>query len=393
MLPHLRQQFNSRFSSEKYSRFLKRMNALCGAPISFRISETPCFFPKKLVDAMAEAGKQLILQLVENPVYRTESRRAIPAEYDVPNETARPLFVQADFGLVEANGVYSPRLVEVQAFPTLYAFQPVLAQQYQEVFQIATTASYLLGNITLDGYQALVRRAILGEQDPENVILLEIDPRNQKTLPDFILTDRLCGIKTVCVRDVVRKSNKLYYPVDGRLVPIHRIYNRAVVDELIRRKPPMTFRFHDQVDVEWAGHPNWFFRISKFSIPYLQHPTVPAAFFLDRIEEIPRHLDRYVLKPLFSFAGQGVIIGPSRQDIDAIPKTERSRYILQERLEFAPVIATPHGLTKAEIRVMYLWLDELRAVTTIVRMGRGLMMGVDYNKDMEWVGASVAFCE
>jgi hypothetical protein len=84
-----------------------------------------------------------------------------------------------------------------------------------------------------------------------------------------------------------------------------------------------------------------------------------------------------------------VVIGPTREQIDTVKHPEH--YILQERMTFAPLIETPFGLTKAEVRVMYIWLDELRAVTTIIRMGRGKMMGVDQNRDMEWVGASAGF--
>jgi hypothetical protein len=140
--------------------------------------------------------------------------------------------------------------------------------------------------------------------------------------------------------------------------------------------------------VEWAGHPNWYFRISKFSIPYLKHASVPKTWFLDRLNEIPPDLENYALKPLYSFAGLGVVIAPTKKDVAAIPVEKRPYYILQERMHFEPVIATPFGGTKAEVRVMYIWLDELTPVMTIIRMGRGLMMGVDHNKNMEWVGAS-----
>ncbi|MDQ6700752.1 MAG: hypothetical protein M3Z36_11275, partial [Acidobacteriota bacterium] len=151
------------------------------------------------------------------------------------------------------------------------------------------------------------------------------------------------------------------------------------------------FDFRDNLEVEWAGHPNWFFRISKFSLPWLKHPSVPKTWFLNKLEEHPSDLHNYVLKPLYSFAGLGVTIGPTSADIESVPANRRSEYILQERISFQPVIETPFGPTQTEIRIMYVWLDELRAVTTIVRMGRGKMMGVDHNRDLEWVGASAGF--
>jgi hypothetical protein len=174
-------------------------------------------------------------------------------------------------------------------------------------------------------------------------------------------------------------------------VPIRRIYNRAIVDELQRKQVKLAFDWRDDLDVEWAGHPNWYFRISKFSIPYLRHESVPKTWFLDKLEQVPDDLQNYALKPLYSFAGLGVVIAPKKEDIASIPAEKRGEYILQERLHFEPVIDTPFGGTKAEVRVMYVWLDQLQAVLTIIRMGRGLMMGVDHNRNMEWVGASAGF--
>ena len=203
---------------------------------------------------------------------------------------------------------------------------------------------------------------------------------NAKTRPDFLLTEKMLGIQTVCITKIRKSGRELFYEQYGKRVRIERIYNRTIVDELERKgvKPPFDFR--DDLDVEWAGHPNWYFLISKFSIPW----------FLDQLPEIPADLENFVLKPLFSFAGLGVVIAPSRADIDAIPAAKRGEYILQERMNFTPVIDTPYGETKVELRIMYVWLDELLPVLTIVRMGRGSMMGVDQNKGMQWVGSSAA---
>jgi hypothetical protein len=220
---------------------------------------------------------------------------------------------------------------------------------------------------------------------------MEIDPLHQKTLPDFLLTEKLLGVRTVDIVDIKKDRSHLYYERGGKSIPIERIYNRAIVDELERKNVKLNFDWRDELAVEWAGHPNWYFRISKFSIPYLKHESVPKTWFLDRLEEIPPDLENYALKPLYSFAGLGVVIAPTKEDIAAIPAERCPDYILQERMHFEPVIETPFGGTKAEVRVMYVWLDELTPVLTIIRMGRGLMMGVDHNKNMEWVGASAGF--
>jgi hypothetical protein len=394
MIPTLRQQFNASFTPEKYQTFLRRIDDACGTHVQFRLSETPCFFPETLLQRMVEAGKVLIRQLVESPDYLARSNASIPEEFRVPNEPAHPMFVQVDFGLVrDAGGELQPKLVELQAFPSLYAYQVTLAQSGIDVYGLnerdsGSELKYFLSGLDEKSYRELLRSAIVGNHDPENVILMEVHPLAQKTLPDFLLTEKMLGVRTVDIETIKKHGSQLYYERNGGRVPIRRIYNRAIVDELQRKNVSLGFDWRDDLDVEWAGHPNWYFRISKFSIPYLRHESVPKTWFLDQLDRVPDDLQNYALKPLYSFAGLGVVIAPKKEDIEAIPAEKRAEYILQERLHFEPIIETPFGATKAEVRVMYVWLGELRAVLTIIRMGRGLMMGVDHNRNMEWVGAS-----
>jgi hypothetical protein len=392
MIPHLRNHFNRSFTPEKYQLFLQQMDQHCGMHMKFRNCETPCFFPKSLLDRMATYGQELVEQLMNDPRYLAASREAVPVKFRVPRETPHPLFIQVDFGLMrDETGELQPRLVEIQGFPSLYAYQLALARHYLQVYELDSNLEFLLGDLTIETYRQLLRKAILGEQSPENVVLMEIDPAEQKTLPDFLLIERLCGIKTICISEILKEGNLLYCSHNGKHVPIHRIYNRVIVDELVRKVRSFSFRFEDDLQVEWAGHPNWFFRISKLSLPYLRHPCVPKTWFLHQLDTLPGDPKNYVLKPLFSFAGSGVIIGPTEEELATIAPDQRANYILQERVQFEPVIETPCGATQAEVRIMYLWMNELRPVTSIVRMGRGKMMGVDHNQDMEWVGASAGF--
>ena len=394
MIPRLRRQFNAQFTSDKYRRLLEGLDRACGTHIKFRNSETPCFFPKSLLDRMVADGRELIHQVVDNPEYRRQSESSIPPQFRLPGETPRPLFVQVDFGLVRgAGGELEPKLVEIQGFPSLYAYQVTLAEQYQQAYGLGRDVHFLPPGMDVETYYGLLRRAIVGDCEPENVALLEIDPFQQKTLPDFLLTQRICQIPIVNAFDVIQEGKRLFYPRDGRRVPIRRIYNRVIFDELLRKGKTLPFELRDELKVEWAGHPNWFFRISKLSIPFLRHRSVPKTWFLSDVDPLPEDLDGYVLKPLYSFAGLGVAIGPSRDQLAAIPPEKRAEYILQERLEFEPVIETPCGPTKVEVRIMFFWLDELQNGPTLLRMGRGQQMGVDYNRDMDWVGASAGFYE
>ena len=214
MIPFLRKQFNDGFTPEKYSAFLRRVDEVSGTHVQFRLAETPCFFPKSLIDRMASNGKELIRQLVDNPAYLLKSDEAVPAEFKVPNEPDHPMFVQVDFGLVKDSlGELQPKLVELQAFPSLYAYQGPLAEAYIDVYGLDGRLKYFLSALDTSSYRELLRRAIVGAHDPENVILMEIDPAQQKTLPDFLLTEKMLGVRTVDIVDIRKEGSHLYYAV------------------------------------------------------------------------------------------------------------------------------------------------------------------------------------
>ncbi len=383
----LREIFNRGFTGEKYARFQEIVNQRCGVEVPFRLCETPCFFDWEFMHQLSGDGADLLDQLTTDEYLRA-SQRAVPPAFRAPNEPQLPLFAVVDFGVVRnERGLLEPRLVEIQAFPSLYAFQPVLAQSYIDAYEMPGDLRYLLEGLDMRAYKKLLEESILAGHDPAEVVLLEIDPERQKTRCDFAVTEQFLGIRAVCITRVRKRGIKLYYDLDGREVQIRRIYNRVIIDELLALGIQPAFDWRDELDVEWAGHPNWFFRISKFSLPFLKHPSVPPSRFLSDLQAWPEDLDQWVLKPLYSFAGRGVVLGPSREEIEAIPAAERDQWLLQRRVDFTPVIETPEGATKAEIRVMYIGG---RPVTHIIRMGRGAMMGVDHNKDLTWVGASAA---
>ena len=406
MLEPYRTAFNERFTLGKYAELLRLLDERTRTKVEFRVAETPCFFAAELMQRLARTGVELTEQLLGNEQYMRDSDAAIPEEYRVPGEDAHPHFMTVDFGLVrDAAGELQPQLVEMQAFPSVYGYQVVLSELYRQVYELDERLEYLFGGMDNVAYWSVLREVIVGRHAPENVVLLEIEPEQQKTLPDFHVHEDRLDIRTVDIAKVVKEGNRLFYKPDGErrenraLVPIERIYNRAIVDELVRKGVELPFDYRDELDVEWAGHPNWYFRISKFSIPYLEHPAVPSAVFLDDwyagrgIERLPADRERWVFKPLYSFAGKGIQFAPTNEDLAAIPVEERHNYLLQERVQFVPVIRTPEGMTQAEIRILYAWPDggKMTPLTSLVRMGRGLMMGVDHNRDRTWVGGSAAF--
>jgi len=419
VIPEFRRQFNAAYTDEGYRALLERLHRVSETRVEFRIAETPVFVPKAFLEGIAEEGGALALRLIGDKEYLAAARRAIPEGYEAANETPRPQFLTADFALVRApHGALVPRLVEIQAFPSVFAYQAVLCSTYREVFGLSEELSTFLGGLDEAGYWSLFARTVLAGHDPENVVLTEVDPLHQKTLPDFNCTAKRLGIAVVDITQLEAIGNKLHYRnAQGRLTPIHRIYNRAIADEMIGRSIRLPFDWTHPWDVEWAGHPNWYFLISKFSVPWLSQggasqAVVPPAVFLDdfmngagrtKLEaagiSFPANInqgsvyDDLLLKPLFSFAGKGIQFGPSQGQLEAIAPEERSGYLLQQRMDFVSTIDTPQGMTQAEFRILYLWPEggSLTPALSLVRLGRGRMMGVDHNKNQAWVGASSAF--
>jgi hypothetical protein len=388
VIPRLRQAFNASWTREEYEAYKARLAEAAGCRIGFRLCETPVFLPAALRDAMVQGALELWDQLLE-PAALERSKAAVPREWDVPGSDDHPLFAQADFAIAEEDAGLVPRLIELQAFPSLYAFQFLQGRLCLDMAP-GEPLSFLLSGLDETGYLRVVGEAILGGLPAENVVLLDLDPPGQGTYPDFTATERLFGIRAVCPTDVERRGRELWYDRDGRKTRVLRVYNRLIVDELVEKKVQLPFRYTDELDVEWAGHPNWFFRWSKHALPSLRHPLVPEARLLSDFDRVPDDLDRWVLKPLFSFSGTGVKVDPTPEDLAAVPEEERPNTLLMRRVEYAPVVETADGQrSRVEVRVMFVWHQgRPLPVTTLARLSQGRMMGVKFNRDKTWVGST-----
>ena len=390
----LRSKFNADFTPEKYAAFLRCVNESEKWPADFRLSETPIFLTSEFRDEVVRAANEIVAQ-TRTSAFSQHARNAIPEGLKVPNEASHPNFVVVDFGICAEGTRLIPRLIELQAFPSLFGFQLLVLHCLRKAYPaIPRNWTSSFGGIKDHAYIELLRRTIVADADPENVILLEIEPEKQKTRIDFAATKTLLGIRSVCLTKIKKRGRQLFYERDGREVRIERIYNRVIFDELLRRPElGIGFGFHDDLDVRWVGHPNWYFRISKHSLPFLNTEHSLPAFFADEFPADAR-IDNYVLKPLYSFAGLGVDMEPTREKLSALENPRN--WILQKKVSYAEFVRTPGGpKSKAEIRMMFIWPEngEPILVNNLVRMSQGKMMGVDFNKDKTWVGSSIALHE
>jgi len=393
--PQLRSRFNADFTPQKYAALVRCVNETEKWPADFRISETPIFMTREFTDEVTRAANEIIT-IMRMPEFAKHAACAVPEGLEVPNESAHPNFLVVDFAICAEDNRLVPRLIELQAFPSLFGFQLLLLGCIRKAYPIIPrnwTSSF--GGIKDEAYLDLLRRTIITDSAPENVVLLEIEPEKQKTRVDFAATERLLDIRAVCVTKIKKRGRKLFYDRDGHEARIKRIYNRVIFDELIRRPDlNLPFQFQDDLDVTWVGHPNWYFRISKHSLPFLKTKYASPAFFADKFPA-GENIDNYVLKPLYSFAGHGVDMDPTREKIAALENPHE--WILQRKIEYAAFVPTVDDeKSKAEIRMMFVWPDEDRdptLVNNLVRMSQGKMMGVDFNIDKTWVGASIALHE
>jgi hypothetical protein len=393
--PNLRAAFNADFAPEKYAALVRCVNETEQWPADFRISETPIFLTRQFTNDVTRAATEIIAA-TRTPEFARHAASAVPKELEVPNESRHPNFHVVDFAICAEGGQLVPRLIELQAFPSLFGFQLLLLACMRKVYPaIPRNWTSSFGGIKDEAYLGLLRRTIIAESDPENVVLLDIEPEKQKTRVDFAATETLLGIRAICVTKIKKRDRKLFYDRDGRAVRIERIYNRVIFDELVRRPDlDLAFRFQDDLDITWVGHPNWYFRVSKHSLPFLKTAQTSPAFFAD---EFPADADigNYVLKPLYSFAGHGVDMEPTREKIGALKNPHD--WILQKKIDYTAFVPTVDGQkSKAEIRMMFVWPDKdpgPTLVNNLIRMSQGKMMGVDFNIDKTWVGASIALHE
>ncbi|WP_437961586.1 hypothetical protein WME76_19365 [Sorangium sp. So ce119] len=397
MEPTFRRAFNAAFGPSTYAEYMSRLERRLGCSIPFRVAETPLFLPAALRDDLERSATEIVRQ-ISSPALIAQMKRAIPPHLDVPGMDALPNCAQVDFAIVRGpDGGLQGKVVELQAFPSLYALMLVQTEIMAEVLAgmpgLDRRWTCCFGGRSREDLVAHLRRAILAGEPEESVVLLDLHPEQQKTYPDFMANKLLVGVDAVCPTSLVREKDRLFRRVGGRLVQVRRLYNRVVFDELEVKRVELPFRYDEPLDVTWCSHPNWYWTWSKYTLPHIDHPAVPRARTLDAIERVPADLERYVLKPLFSFAGSGVKVDVTPEHIAAIPEGERSRWLLQEKIAYEPALVMPDGNgVKAEVRMMFLRAPdepELSLVLNLARLSRGRMLGVDQNRDLTWVGGTV----
>ena len=398
MDPSFRKTFNAQYSDALY----KRMSAMMGEQLAepdfgFRLAETPLFLPPALRGKMRDAAYE-ILDLLKRPDTIAEGRKAVPQEYRGRPAQGLPHFVAIDFAIVKDDkGQLAPRLIELQGFASLYAMQMVQGEIWGKC--LATLPGMpqrwtpRFSGLDRGSYLKLLRDTVVGDVPTEQVILLDLHPEEQKTRPDFHATKRLLNVRSVDATTIKKEGRRLFAPMAHRMVPVSRIYNRIVFDELERKGTKLPFDWRDDLDVTWVCHPDWYWIWSKHTLPRIQHPAAPKTMYLSDVKTVPDDCSGYVLKPLFSFAGTGVNPDVTKAAIEAIPKAERSHWILQERVHYAPALIAPDGTgVKAEVRLMFLRPESAKDYTlaiNLTRLSRGKIHGVDHNKGLDWVGSSV----
>lgn len=395
MVPEIRKKYNAEFTQEKYESFIKDLNEYLGIPVEFRVAETPIFIGREFKDEILKASNEITAYLMSDE-YKSLSMNAIPKGMEVPNDPGFPAMLALDFAICkDESGNFIPQLIELQGFSSLFFYELLQNHMYRKHFDINERYGGLFNIHKPDEYVDILKKVVIGDSKPENVILLEIEPEKQKTRIDFECCNKFIGVKPVCLTKVTKEGKDLFYDNNGKKTKIERIYNRVIFDELARRGDlKLNFSLQDDLNLTWLPHPNWFFRISKYSLPFLKNKYVPETRFLSDVKAYSDDLENYILKPLFSFAGTGVIFDVTKETLDNIPDSEKKNFVLQKKINYEPVIETPDQPAKAELRLLFVHKEcKPYLVNNLVRLSKGKMMGVDFNKEKTWVGSSLAYFE
>jgi hypothetical protein len=396
MIQSFRKQFNEAFSETKYQEYLSYINELYPNSLDFRIAETPVFLPAAFKNQLLEVGDYVCSQIIAAD-FTSKTEKSLPNTSITPNEIGLPECIVMDFAIAhnDQNEIV-PALIELQGFPSLFAFEVVQDEALRNSYTIPENVTPYLNGYTKEKYLQHLSTIIKGEQG-EHTVLLELYPEQQKTRIDFYCTQHYFAIPVVCITEIFKIGKALYYQREGIDIKIDRIYNRIVADELKKQSAEIKEKaaiLYSDLDASWVTHPNHFFRISKYLLPFLKHDWIPKTQFVDQIESIPHHIENYILKPLFSFAGQGVIIDVQASDFESM--TDPANWIMQEKVTYAPCVETPDGVAKAEIRLFYFWdkpTQKYIATLNLCRLSKGKMIGVNFNQTATWVGGTLAYFE
>ena len=352
MIPALRHDFNTRFRPETFRTLLHSLDAIARTHVAFPVAETPCFFPASMLDEMSRIGIDLTLQLVNDPDYLARSLAAIPEAWRAADQNAHPHFLTADFGLVrEHSGRLAPRLVEMQAFPSVFGFQWAVSEAYRSAFSLDPSLRYLLGGLDESQFWKLLARTIVAGHDPETVVLIDVDPANQKTLPDFHITADRLGIRIVDIAalEVLDPSRDSPTQLDrvsataitaasfpfaaSTIAPSSTSSSAGKSPSSSTTASPSTLNgpaIPTGISTS-ASSPSPSSTIPPFRPPSSSttgsESSAPASKSARGPKESPRDRlpadrDRLILKPLYSFAGQGILFAPTDDQLAAIPPAQ-----------------------------------------------------------------------
>ncbi|CAF1383243.1 unnamed protein product [Adineta ricciae] len=392
----MREWFMKNFTEEKYEKFVKSINDELSTLAGFRLAETPLFLSDEVRDRLIRAGDEIVDFILRSD-FKQLTEKAIPNQWRCANENEHPNIFTMDFGLwKDENGVIVPRLIELQGFPSLHALAAFQEDAYRAAYDIPADWTIYFNDFDQRRYLKLFKEIIIGSHQPDEVVLMDVKPHEQHTAVDFYFTQKFLGIPIVGLDELQQEGKRLFYEREGQRKWIKRIYNRLIFDEVA--DDPNIFKdnvdLRQELDVEWINHPNWFYRISKYLLPIVKGDYVLRTYYLNEIlDQLPHDLENYVLKPLFSFGGTGIVIDIKRDDIPKIKDPEN--WILERKIGYEPAFRSADDeMVKAEIRLMYFWPDgDQRPIltTNCTRLSTGKMINAQLNKDARWVGGTISF--
>lgn len=391
MFTKIREQFNAVFDISQSKNIWDDIDKEFPGYRDFKIAEIPVFLDNELKSKLLMAGNTC-LDVILAPDF---IQKNMGSEFQFGQKNSKPDFICLDFAItLNEHDEFIPKLIEAQGFPTLLGFQQYLTGKFKKHCQIPSGFTSHFNRINAFHFSEKIGSIL--KQYGDDTVLLEAYPEKQRTRLDFKLTEAYWGIKTVCLSQIEANSGKLYYKTGDNLKPINAIYNRVIIEEVVKTYPELLTKIEllKEVEVSWISHPDWYYLISKAALPLFKGPYVPSSKIFYKGDDIPENLEDYILKPLFEYGGDGVQLDLNQSIFESC--LENVPYLLQQKVRYADCILLPNGQKrKAEIRLIYGQEPSKKRPTllaNLTRLSDSGWMNTSQNFT-DFTGGSIAFFE
>jgi len=280
----------------------------------FKATSSEVFlFPKELKSELIEAATGITNQLFSSRVLTlaesniTDNSNIL--DFRSYKNLPEPYFMTIDLAYAPGGGT-NFKLIEAQAFLSI---SHMFFEHYSKLLDLNRDVF-----LNFEAYQHFLRKI-----QNNHSILLEDCPWEQKTAIDFHLLQKQASIEVLNFRGILGS-----HALKEKL-----IYNRLIFADLTAQEfANAKISLSGLPNARWLHHPDWYYFVSKSSLPYITSPWAAQSFLVaDKPLNFEPKSNAWVLKPLFDYGCSGVNLNPSRTDIENVDAPKE--WLLQQKIE------------------------------------------------------------